>query len=101
MDPLIDETGLIVIDIFTRPTGEEIIVQGRTAFRAATAGFPAKLLHDRRNRLQLLHHDQAANLVMTEVGTAADRFLGGCRKGVAQLPGEQALHKARTGPAGA
>ena len=54
VDTLVDEARAAIVHVFLRPIAEKVVVQGRPALGAAARRSSIQLLHDRRNRLELL-----------------------------------------------
>ena len=100
VDALVDEARLVVVGIFVRPVADEIVVERRPALGAAAGGLPLQLLHDGGNGLQALGLDQAAHIVMAEIGAGAHRLHGGRVVGVAERQRQQLLDQAGAGAAG-
>ena len=98
-DALVDEARLVVVGIFARPGGDEIVVQRRAALVAAARARPFELLHDLRNGLQALGLDEPPHVVVGERGAAADRLHGRRIVGVAEGQRHELLDEMGAGAA--
>ena len=79
---------------------QQVIVERGAAFGAAARGCPLELLHQLRNRLQLLGDDQTTHVVVAQVGAGAHRLYGGWIVSIAELGLQQLLDQAGAGAAG-
>ena len=100
VDAFIDETRLVVVFILARPSREQIIVQCRTAFGASARGLPSKLLHNSRDRFQLLSHDQTSHLAMPQVRAPTYGFHGVQRRNHCRARSADPLQRSDASPPG-
>ena len=100
VNALVDETRLVVVLVVVGPGADEIIVERRTAGRAAAGGLPGELLHHRRQRLQFLRLDLRAHFLMREIDAFAHRLAVARDIFVAERGDEQRLDFRRALAAG-
>ncbi len=63
---LVDESRLVVIGVLAGPIANEVVVERRSALRAAARGLPLELLHDGIDGFKALRLDQSAHVVVAE-----------------------------------
>ena len=85
---------LRVVDVVVGPVGEQVEVERRAAGRAAAGGLPAELLPDGGHGLQRPGLDQAADVLVGQVGASAHRLGRRQDEGVAEGDGEHLLDEA-------